>query len=232
MPLKRQNKLLCFIEVFLLIMKKNIKIHGSLKSANFRKVVAVARYLGIEYSHASNDVYKGEGQTESYLSINKLGQIPTLVVDNDIITESNAIIIYLSEYSRTNELYASNPSSQAAINQWLFWESSQWQPVLSKVMGTHVGHKLLPSVLPAPTSPVDWDSPDCMKQMSYLESSLKNDWLTGANISLADFSIAAMTTYFKVCEFPFHAYPNINRWYVAMNDLQSWKSTESQIWSC
>ena len=83
---------LCFIEGFLLIMKKNIKIHGSLKSANFRKVVAVARYLGIEYSHASNDVYKGEGQTESYLSINKLGQIPTLVVDNDIITESTVIL--------------------------------------------------------------------------------------------------------------------------------------------
>ena len=73
-------------------------------------MAAVARELEIEYSHVNNDVYKGEGQKESYLAINKLGQIPTLVNENDIITESNAIILYLSEYSRTKKLYASNPS--------------------------------------------------------------------------------------------------------------------------
>ena len=212
-------------------MKEKIKIHGSLQSANFRKVAAVARELEIEYSHVNNDVYKGEGQKESYLAINKLGQIPTLVNENDIITESNAIILYLSEYSRTKKLYASNPSKRAAINQWLFWESSQWQPVLSKVMGAHVGYKLLPSVIPAPTSPTDWEDPEFMKQISYLENSLKSDWLTGTSISLADFSVAAMTTYFKICKFPFNSYPNISRWYTSINNLQSWKITEAQIWS-
>lgn len=211
-------------------MNKNIKIYGTFQSANFRKVVAVARELKFEYTHVDNDVYKGEGQAESYLSINKLGQIPTLVVENNVITESNAIIIYLSEYSGTKELYASNPSKQAVINRWLFWESSQWQPVLSKVMGAHVGHKLLPTVLPTPTSQTDWKSPECTKQLSYLESCLTNEWLTGANLSLADFSVAAMTTYFKACAFPFDLYPNIDRWYVAINNLQSWKSTETEIW--
>lgn len=211
-------------------MNKSIKIHGTLQSANFRKVVAVARELEIEYTHVNNDVYKGEGQTQSYLAINKLGQIPTLIVENDVITESNAIIIYLSECSSRKELYDLDLLRQSVINQWLFWESSQWQPMLSKVMGAHVGHKLLPTVIPVPTSKTDWELPECTKLLSYLESCLTNEWLTGANLSLADFSVAAMTTYFKACAFPFDLYPNINRWYIAINSLQSWKSTETEIW--
>ncbi len=211
-------------------MNNSLKIYGTLNSANFRKVIAVARELEIEHSPITNDVYKGEGQSKPYLSINKLGQIPTLVHGSDIITESNAILIYLAEYFCKTKLHASCPTQRARINQWLFWESSQWQPVLSKVMGEYVGHKLLPSIIPAPKSSVDWDFQECAKQLSYSESKLKSDWLMGQNVSLADFSVAAMTTYFLECEFPFNLYPNIHRWYSSLNSLDSWLSTEAAMW--
>lgn len=160
-----------------------------------------------------------------------MGQIPLINDAGLVLRESNAIIIYLTSKYRENRMYGSDVEPQATINQWLFWESSQWQPALAKVMGAHVGHKLLPSVLAAPESPPDWNAANCVKQLSFLENNLKNEWLAGSDISLADFSVAAMTTYFKVSGFPFDSYPNILRWYRQFNSRESWLQSEDPLWS-
>lgn len=209
-----------------------LTVHGTLCSANARKVIAVADEIGVSFDVRETNVYQGAGQTDTYLSLNSLGQIPLLEDGDKTIAESNAILIYLVSKFGANTLYTTNPSAQAMINTWLFWESSQWQPILTDVMRAHVGHKLLPSVIPAPASSPDWATDKCRKQLAFLEERLINPWLTGKRITIADFAVAAMTTYFKTCIFPFENYPNISRWYSAMNAVESWSATESEIWRC
>jgi glutathione S-transferase len=53
-------------------------------SANGRKVLAVSHHLGLEPEIKLVNVYKGEGRTAEYLSINPSGKIPTLV-DGDLV---------------------------------------------------------------------------------------------------------------------------------------------------
>ena len=206
------------------------KIYSSLLSANGRKVEAVCQHLSLDVEVIRTNVYKGEGQSEDYLSINPLGKIPALQ-DNDItLSESNAIIIYIAEKYAANALRGNSFAEQARVNKWLFWESSHWQPALS-VMEKQVAHKLLPEHFPVPDAPTDWTQAEIQRQLIYLERNLSDaNYLVGDELSIADFSVAAMTTYFRATHFPFHQYPNINRWYNTLSDLPAWVSTEHELW--
>jgi len=208
-----------------------VKIYGSLLSANVRKVVAAAIELGVPHELEEVNVYRGEGQAPDYLSLNPLGQIPIAIHSDLVLRESNAILLYLATLHGDNTETVLPQKSLAAINEWLFWESGQWQPMLTEIMGAQVGNRLLPELVPAPASAPDWEAPNCRKQLNFLESSLKAPWLIGTRVSLADFSVAAMTTYFKAASFPFPSYPNIARWYDSLNELPSWQKTEHPLWA-
>lgn len=210
---------------------KNLKIFSSLLSANGRKVQAVCCELEIDVAIEEINVYSGEGNEQKYLKINPLGQIPTLSDDQITLIESNAILVYLSEEYGDNILYGSTPNNRAEVNRWLFWECSQWQPLITRIVEVHVGHKVLPEIVPAPKSGPDWGIEQGIKQLGLLENVLADRiWLTGRGLTLADYSVAAMTTYFKVSEFPFKSYPNISAWLDRLSEKDAWQKTEHQMW--
>lgn len=210
---------------------EDIVIYTSLLSANGRKVQSVCIQLGIDARIVNTNVYAGDGQTEDYLNINPLGKIPALTDSTVVLNESNAIINYLSEKYGRQSLQGIGADERAEINNWLFWESSQWQPSLTKIMEVHIGHKLLPTTVPMPAQNVDWEDADCVLQLSYLNSSLSGkNYLVGDKLSLADFSVAAMSTYFVIAEFPYRQYENIERWLDRISDTKAWQLTTHQIW--
>ena len=119
----------------------DITLYSSLLSANGRKAEAVCHHLSIAINSVAINVYQGEGQTEHYLAINPLGKIPALTTGDITVLESNAIIAYLADKYADTPFTGESAEQRAAINQWLFWESAHWQPVLSTVMERHVGHR-------------------------------------------------------------------------------------------
>ena len=135
---------------------EKLKIYSTLLSANGRKVMAVCHALGIDPVIKEVNIYSREGQNPEYLEINPLGKIPTLVDEEITLTESNAIVVYLSEKYANMFQYGSNPIKRAGINKWLFCESSQWQPLLTNILGAQVGSKLLPNVFPVPKNRPNW----------------------------------------------------------------------------
>ena len=209
----------------------NITLYSSLLSANGRKVEAVCLHLAIDVEIERVNVYQGQGQSEHYLAVNPLGKIPTLKSADLTLSESNAIIVYLAEKFADGTFAGGSSEQRAAILQWLFWESAHWQPVLSTVMEQHVGHRLLPDIIPAPDRQANWDNEEAQRQLHYLETQLADSrYLVGGQLSLADFSVAAMMTYVNATGFPFEHYPNIVRWYTTICELEAWKATEHESW--
>ena len=110
-------------------------------------------------------------------------------------------------------------------------ESSQWQPLIAKIVQADVGHKLLPQIFPAPSAMASWGLKEDISQFKLLEHVLADrEWLLGQRISLADYSVAAMTTYFKVSNFPFISYPNISLWLNQLSQKIGWQKTGNPIW--
>jgi glutathione S-transferase len=200
-------------------------------SANGRKVLAASHHLGLKPEVKLINVYRGEGRTPEYLSINPWGKIPTLVDGEFTLWESNAILQYLSEAYGDFKLWSRDPKQRADISRWLFWESSHWQPTLIPVLSAFVGQKVLPqTATPAPIQ-VDWGEERFQALVRFLDAHLKGrKFICGDELSLADFSVAGMMMYVRPAGFPFDVYAHIGAWYERVERLEAWKATAAGPW--
>ena len=209
-----------------------LKIYSTSLSANGRKVLAVCRQLELESEIHEINVYRGEGRNPAYLAINPSGKIPTLLDGEFMLGESNAILLYLAEAHGGNRLWSSDAKQRGRIAQWLFWESAHWQPGLIAFLSEVVGHRLLPERVPRPQHPPDWSSALVQPILNTLETALgAAAFLTGPAATIADFSVAGMTTYFKAAAFPFQRFPNIAGWHARIDAFASWRETLSPLWA-
>src|ERR1700722_3716717 len=169
-------------------------------SANGRKVLAVCRHLGLEPETKLVNVYKGEGRTPEYLALNPQGKIPVLVDGELRLSESNAILEYVSEAYAGHRLWSREPTRRADISRWLFWESSQWQPLLAAILSSFVARELgLPGARVEVA--VDWGNPEFQSVAAFLDAHLSGrHFIVGDELTLADFSVAAMLMYVRHAE--------------------------------
>jgi glutathione S-transferase len=194
--------------------------------------LAVCRQLELNAEIHEVNVYRGEGRNPAYLAINPSGKIPSLIDGEFMLAESNAILLYLAEAHGGNQLWSSDAKQRGRIAQWLFWESAHWQPTLIAFLSEVVGHRLLPERIPRPRHTPDWSSALVQPILKTLESALgRAAFLAGPSATIADFSVAGMTTYFKAAAFPFQRFPKISGWYAQIEALESWRGTLSPVWA-
>ena len=201
-------------------------------SANGRKVLAASHHLGLEPEVTLVNVYKGEGRSPQYLAINPLGKIPALVDGDLVLWESNAILQYLSEAYGDCRLWSHDPKQRADVSRWLFWEASQWQPALIPVLADVVGRILLGGTAGAAPAEVDWRDERARGLINFLDAQLRERaFVAGDELSLADFSVAAMMMYVRAAQFPFAAFPNLAAWYARIESLDAWRATAAGPWT-
>lgn len=209
-----------------------LALYATPLSANGRKALAVAHHLGLAPEIHLVDVYRGEGRSAAFLAVNPSGRIPVLVDGDFTLTESNAILQYLCEAHGEDRLWSRDARTRAAISRWLFWEAAHWQPVLTGVLAPFVGHALLPDVVPAPAAAPTWQSESLAPLLATLETQLvAQPFLAGAELTIADFSVAGMMTYFRAARFPFPEWRNLGDWYSRIEALPAWRATEAELWS-
>ena len=205
-----------------------LRLYATPLSANGRKVLAVAEELDLQADIQLVNVYAGEGRRPAYLAVNPAGKIPTLIDGEVTLFESNAILVYLAEVHGGYELWSKDAQRRAHMLRWLFWEAAHWQPTLAGLLSAHVAHRLFPERLPKPSADPEWGAVPVNVLLEQLEGALQTqDFLGGDELSLADFSVAGMTTYFKAGRFPFARYPSIARWYEALSARESWRLTRT-----
>jgi glutathione S-transferase len=209
-----------------------LTLYSTALSANGRKVLAVSRHLELDIEVRLVNVYRGEGRHAEYLAINPTGKIPTLVDGDFTLYESNAILLYLSEAHGNFRLWSHHPQLRGRIARWLFWESAHWQPALAALLSACVGHRLLPNLIAAPAAEPDWSAATLAPLMSVLDTALSSaSFLAGDELSIADFAVAGMTTYFAAAGFPFKKYPAFHAWYRRIDMLDAWRATREPLWS-
>jgi glutathione S-transferase len=208
-----------------------LTLYSTLLSANGRKVEAACHHLGLEPRIERVNVYAGEGRRPDYLQINPAGKIPTLVDGDLVLSESNAILLYLSESHGDLRLYSRDPAERAVIASWLFWEAAHWQPVLSLVLAASVGPLLRSGAGASRATEPDWKDERLLPLLARLEGSLRGRaFLAGEALSLADFSVGGMTTYFRATGFPFESHPRLSTWIARLEELDAWRATAVEPW--
>src|SRR5210317_1664491 len=96
------------------------------RTVNSRKVLAVLKLIGADYSIRKFDYFQAEQKSEEFVKINPNAAFPALVDGDFTLWESNAILQYAAEKVGNTRAYPTNVQTRADINRWLLWESSSW----------------------------------------------------------------------------------------------------------
>jgi glutathione S-transferase len=182
-----------------------LTLYGDSISGNCQKPRWTADYLDIDHDWVEVDILDGGTQTEEFLSLNPVGQVPIARwPDGRVLPQSNAIMLYLAEGS---DLIPDDAFQRAQMNSWLFWE--QYSHETSIAVRRFKKH-----YLKLPDEEID---PQLMakgrRALGVMEMQLTwTDWLVGENMTCADIALVAYTRVAHEGGFDLAQFPNVERW--------------------
>lgn len=184
---------------------EKLTLYGDSISGNCQKPRWTADYLDIDHDWVEVDILDGGTQTEEFLSLNPVGQVPIARwPDGRVLPQSNAIMLYLAERS---DLIPEDAFQRAQMNSWLFWE--QYSHETSIAVRRFKKH-----YLKLPDSEID---PQLMakgrRALGVMEMQLTwTDWLVGETMTCADIALVAYTRVAHEGGFDLAQFPNVERW--------------------
>lgn len=204
-----------------------MKLYHFPLSPNSRRVVAVLHHLQLPCELQALDLSKGEQLQTDFLKLNPNHMIPTLVDADFVLWESNAIMQYLCSKVPNNSLWPTNPKLQADISRWQFWVVGHF--------GSACGTLLFERVIKILFNRGEPDEQEIAKGeerfhrfAQVLEQHLTGrNWLVGDGVTLADFAVGSWLAVASPAQYPFANYPEIQRWYVNIEQLPAWQSSAS-----
>ena len=182
-----------------------LTLYGDSISGNCQKPRWTADYLDIDHNWVEVDILDGGTQTEDFLALNPVGQVPIARwPDGRVLPQSNAIMLYLAEGS---DLIPEDAFERAQMNSWLFWE--QYSHETSNAVRRFKKH-----YLKLPDEEID---PQLMakgrRALGVMEMQLTwTDWLVGESMTCADIALVAYTRVAHEGGFDLAQFPNVERW--------------------
>ena len=194
-------------------------------SPNCRKVSAVIEMLGVDAKYEFVDLPKGKHAQPEFRAVNPNGMVPVLVDGDTTVHESNCIIIYLAEKT-SSDLWPE--AHRLEILRWMFWEQSHFMYAAGMVFFQKILRPLLGQE--PDEARVEEGVAKFRRHAQALDDHLKGrEWLVGDAMTLADLAVASQLTYAKATDLPMDEFPNIQRWYAAIEELEAWKATHPAL---
>ncbi|XP_060880760.1 uncharacterized protein LOC132952466 [Metopolophium dirhodum] len=189
-------------------VEKNINLYYDPISPPCRAVLLTLEALNLKFNLIYIHLLDSEQLTENFRKINSLHTVPVIEEGDFVLSDSHAIIVYLvREYGGKDDhpLYPNDPEIQAQVNQRLYFDDGtlylafrrQYNPwIYRNIPKTEEGENKIHEAL------------------RFLENVLKKSpWAAGESMTVADFSLVASISTFKVAGVDLKKYDNINEWF-------------------
>ncbi|MEM1391070.1 MAG: glutathione S-transferase family protein [Pseudomonadota bacterium] len=182
-----------------------LTLYGDTMSGNCLKPRWTADYLNIPYDWVEIDIFNNETQTEEFLTLNPVGQVPLARwPDRRILTQSNAIMVYLAQGS---DLIPEDDFTRAQMESWLYWEQYSHEPYIA-VRRSKMKYRGLSE---------DELDPDLLikgrRALGVMEMQLTyTDWLVGDGLTCADIALVSYTRVAHEGGFDLSEFPSVSRW--------------------
>ena len=182
-----------------------LTLYGDSISGNCQKPRWTADYLDIDHDWIEVDILNGGTQSEDFLALNPVGQVPLARwPDGRVLPQSNAIMVYLAEGS---DLIPQDTFTRAQMNSWLFWEQYSHETAIAV-------RRFQKLYLNKSDDEID---PQLMakgrRALGVMEMQLTyTDWLVGDRLSCADIALVAYTRLAHEGGFNLADFPSVERW--------------------
>jgi glutathione S-transferase len=204
-----------------------MKLYSMHNSNNCRRVNATIQHLGLDVEIVEQAM--GEIKKPEYLALNPNGKVPTLVDGDFKLWESRSIMQYLASKKPGNTLWPNDPKRQADIARWQFWESTH----LSRGTGPFAFENLFKKIFmkqgPDPVALAAGEK-EFHTFAPILNAQLETrKFITGSDLTLADFSAGACFSYAEASGLPWANYGHIRAWWTRLNEIPAWKNTAPKL---
>lgn len=191
-----------------------MKIYGDIKSGNCYKLKLICALLDIEHDWIPVDIMQGETREEGFLALNPVGQIPICVTDDgETLTESNAILYYLSSDS---DFWPRERLAQTRVLEWQFFEQYTHEPNIAVARFIRV-YQGMPDER---RREYEARLKNGYRALDLMERHLDNRrFLVGDSCTIADISLFAYTHVSEEGGFDLSSYPSIRAWIANVQQL-------------
>ena len=163
------------------------RLLGRANSSNVMKVIWMLEELGLPYEREDYGGAFGRTQTPEYLAMNPNAVVPTLVEDEFVLWESNAILRYLAAgHAAGTPLWPDALRARANIDRWMDWQHTVLGPPMTVVFW---------GLVRTPAEKQDWPAIRGAAERlgriyGILESALeRHDYVAGPELTPADMAI-------------------------------------------
>lgn len=202
-----------------------MKLYMNPASPNVRRVRLTAAVLGLTLEEQTLDFMKGEHKSPTYLKLNPNGSVPTLVDGNYVLTESRAIMQYLSSKKPEAGLLPKDEQSRDDVTRWQFWDSSHFSPQAGTLAFQRVMKKRFNMGDPDEAK-IEEALVAFRRYAAVLNQTLEGkQFIVGNALTIADLTIACSLMYADQSGVPVAEFPNIQTWFARIRELDGWKTT-------
>lgn len=181
-------------------MSNAIRIHRHPLSGHSHRVELFASLVGINHELIDVDLMSGEHKKEPFLALNPAGKVPVVEDGDNIVADSNAILVYLARKYAPDWL-PNDVMKEAEIQKFLSFAAGE--------IATGPATARLITVFGAPLN-VDRALAIAKSAFDVLEQHLNDrDWLVGNRASIADIAIYSYTAHAPEGNVSLEMYPNI-----------------------
>ena len=197
-----------------------IKIYGRLSSANVQKINWFCEYANISVISLNYGGVHGKTQTTKFKDMNPNSRVPVLDDNNFILYESNAILRYLSK--KFNILVEEKIEINGKIDQWIDWGSFTFASPCSLL----TAHKLSLPQDQRDEFIAEKAKKNIFSLLEIIEDHLiQKNFIVNEKFSLADIPLGIWCHRCINLNISFENFPNINNWYLRLNEMDSFKET-------
>lgn len=180
----------------------NIRIHSFPLSGHAHRIELFASLAGIGHEVINVDLAAGEHKKEPFLTLNPAGQVPVIEDGDTVLSDSNAILVYLARKYAPSWL-PTDPVAEAEVQKFLTLAAGEiaFGPAAARLI----------NVFNAPLDP-GFAATVAERVLGKLEAHLEGrNFLVGDAPTIADVAIYSYTAHAPEGGISLDAYPNVRR---------------------
>jgi len=193
----------------------HLVLYGNRESGHSYKVKLALALLGIDhdYRHVDLRIARSDRPAE-FRAASRFGEVPVLMVDDNAIVQSNAILAHLMRV--TGRLKGHEGLDR--VIEWLFWEANRIGFSLPNLrVARHFGGNTSPEV-------IDWLQRRVLADLDRLDEEFSGGkpFLTGDSVSIADLSCCGYLFWADQAGIDLASWSNVEAWLGRIRALDGW----------
>lgn len=199
-------------------MANAVRIHSFPLSGHAHRAVLFAKLAGINHEVINVDLGNGAHKQADFLAMNPAGQVPVVEDGDTVISDSNAILVYLAR-KYAPAYMPTDPVGEAEVQKFLTLAAGElaFGPAAARLINVF-------------NAPLDKDFAHAIaaKVLGKLDAHLEGrTWLVGETPTIADVAIYSYTAHAPEGDVSLEDYPNVRRLLTSIEALDGFVPMQS-----